>query len=195
MPFPPSQYPLDPQRIGLPPQSPAPVPPGSPPQGMATQWLMLNVPDVPGWQRGESQDHGPDQGFVFGYDHPAGIVATVFVYNRGLGVIQRQLPVLESEVQEAVNGVLQMVQLGRYQSARELDRGTITLSNVPGSPLAVRARLMIAQDSPERLSSIYITTHRGFFFKIRISLHREPSPEIDQIVSAFLATLASSIQE
>jgi hypothetical protein len=162
---------------------------------MATSWLTLTVPDVPGWTRGSSQDHGPERGYIFGYDHPLGITATIFVYNRGLGVIQRQLPLLQAELQEALNGVNQAVQVGHYQSARELDRGLATLGTAPVSPLTVRARLMIAQNSPERISSIYITTHRGYFFKIRLSFNQESSPQSDQIIDAFLATLATVIRE
>lgn len=162
---------------------------------MVTPWLALTVPRVPGWQPMTPEDHGPSNGYIFGYDHPSGITVTIFVYNRGLGLIQRQLPALQSELGEAVSGVYQAQRAGRYQSARELDRGAGTLSPEPGSPLTAWARLMIAQDGPERMSTIYVTTHRGYFFKVRVSLRRDATPETEGLVGGLLSALSAVVRE
>lgn len=162
---------------------------------MATPWLMLDVPSVAGWQPIEAQDHGPDRGYAYGYRHPTGITVSIFVYNRGLGYIRRDQGVLQSELQESISGVHQARQLGRYQSAREVERGFVSLGNVPNAPLAALGRLMVAQNSPERPSSIYITTHRGFFYKLRVSYNSDPLPQSEQLIQSLLAVLAATIHE
>jgi len=132
---------------------------------------------------------------MFGYRHSTGITVSIFVYNRGLGHIRREGSVLQAELQESIAGVFRAQQAGQYQSVRELDRGMVTLGNAPNGPLAARARLMVAQNAPERLSTTYITTHRGFFYKIRISYRADPVPQSEQIIQSLLTTLAATLHE
>jgi len=171
----------------------APPPPGALP---GPPWVELALPQVAGWQRGEAQDEGPERGFIVEYDFGGRIAATVYVYRAGVPAIRRDPALLMAQVQGALSGMRQAQQAGRYDAVRELGPASMSaIGSAPNAHPAAYQRVMITREGTELPSETYVTTHRGFFFKLRISLFAEPSATTDRALSALLNQLAQSIHE
>lgn len=159
-------------------------------------WVELTLPQVAGWQRAPGEDHGPEQGFIVEYNIHGQIAATVYVYRGGVANIQRQPAVLGAQVQTALAGMQQAQQMGRYDAVRELGPvSSTTIGSTPDAPVAAHQRVMITREGTERLSETYVTTHRGFFFKLRISLFVDQSAATDASLRALLDQLGAAIHE
>lgn len=179
-----------------PPPVPVPPPPPLPSAVASPPWVELTLPAVPGWEIALPQDHGPGQGFIVDYMHRGtGVSVSIFVYNRGLGTIARDTAALTAEVREATNGVRQAVEVGRYQAMREVQTAITRLGSAPTAPVAAMQTLVITAEGAERPSSIYVTTHRGFFFKIRSTYTNGASPAADLALGELLARLGEHVRE
>jgi hypothetical protein len=184
---------------GGPPTPPVPmqpVPPLQPLAGVGPSWVALQLPQVPGWTLSPPEDTGPATGYVAEYNSSQPPIAlTVYVYNNNEGVIRRDPAVLQQEVRESVNAVYSAVQAGRYQAVRELDGSVVRLGRSPTAPMAFMQRLVITAEGTERPSAIYITTHRGFYFKIRVTAFTGTHAEMDAAIAGLLDQLAAAIVE
>lgn len=171
----------------------APVPPLA---GGGPSWVALQLPQVPGWTLSPPEDTGPATGYIAEYNSSQPPIAlTVYVYNNNEGVIRRDPAVLQQEVRESVNGVYSAVQAGRYQAVRELDGGVVRLGRAPNAPLTFVQRLVITAEGTERPSAIYITTHRGFYFKIRVTAFTGAHAEMEAAIAGLLDQLAAVVVE
>ncbi|MGE3636517.1 MAG: hypothetical protein AB7P00_41820 [Sandaracinaceae bacterium] len=189
-----------PEAPPLPPAMPVPPapppPPATPPEeGLpGPPWVDLHLPRLADWQIDPPEDEGPGNGYFVDYMHPpTGTSVSVFVYNRGLPSITRNAASVLSEAQEAVSGVRRAVEVGRYQAMRELDTTILPLG--PAQAVTARTRMMITDGGEERASAVYVTTHRGYFLKIRVTFLRGETPEAQRAFEGLLNAIGGVISE
>jgi hypothetical protein len=149
------------------------------------------MPTVDGWERLPAEDGGPEEGYIATYRLSDQAIVSVFIYRRGVPNITRDEAMLRREVEAALTGMERAVVVGRYESVvatspvqmRRLDpRG--------GPPLAAYQHVTIRVRGAHQVSETYVTTHRGFFFKVRVTIHVEPTPRIGAAVDRLLVALA-----
>lgn len=142
----------------------------------AAPWTNYVLPDAPGWARETPEDRGPADGVSVRYRSLRGTAyADLFVY-RGPEGLSREREALDREVERACDGVRQAVSVGAYEraafywSTRHMPFGGAEYSWV---------RFTVTQRGVTRASEVYVTTHRAFFVKLRVTYNDENPPSDD----------------
>jgi hypothetical protein len=150
---------------------------------------------VEGWHREPGEDNGPDQGFITEYYAAANqMTASVFVYRGGVPNISRDAAVLRGEVERTFTGMQRAVEAGAYQDVRAAGDVELTTFGENGPP-AAHQRVVIETTEGTRLSETLVTTHRGFFFKVRVTINVEPTPELTHQLNALYVALGRAVVE
>ncbi len=187
----------DPPTPPPPPQPPpSQTPPVPAPQlGPGPSWVDLRLPLITGWELRPPEDQGPVQGYHANYQHDgAGVGAHVYVYNAGRTGIRRDEALLREELARATAEVHQSHQQGAYEAVRELDTSMTRLGSSASAPVAALQRFGLTNGGVERQNSIYVSTHRAFFVKIRTTIQTGPSPAADQAIAALLEQLGAVLR-
>jgi hypothetical protein len=160
---------------------------GPPRAAGSARWTDYVLPRVAGWQSDAPEDHGPAQGLVQVYRQAQSqVVADVFVYNNAQAGVRRDPALLQQQLQEVSRGLELAVQRGVYTSFREVS---------PAEPWRLgtadgyRSTCAVTRDGAELRSESYVTTHRSFFVKVRVTYQRRA----DAAATLAVATLVNAV--
>lgn len=163
---------------------------GTPRAAGSAPWTDYFFPRVAGWQSDPPVDHGPAQGLIQSFRQPrTEVTADVYVYNNGQAGVRREPAQLLQQLQEVSRGLQMAVQRGIYTSFREVS---------PPEPWRLgtadgyRSVCAITRDGQERRSESYVTTHRAYFVKVRVTYQRRADPAATLSVAALLGAVGSA---
>jgi hypothetical protein len=159
-------------------------------------WVEIAWPDADGWQKAAPEDHGPEQGVLVEYSLGQEVVATVYIYRGGVADIRREQAILSSEVTRALDGMRRAIEAGRYQAVRAVAPVAMArLGSSATAPPAATQQVMLTENGAEHASETWVTTHRGFFFKVRVSFFTPRNEALDASVRTLLDRLGQATHE
>ncbi|QDT80536.1 hypothetical protein Mal35_40080 [Gimesia maris] len=157
---------------------------------------VITLPEVAGWTRSEPRSlPQDDHGFSVAYDHPAGIVVTLYQFTRGLTKIPNDLnsDPPRKEMQRAQTGIQQAVKLGIWKAASETDQGIVPLGDSRTQALWSRYSLTRKNDESV-ISDTYIWPHANVLLKLRCSGQFQDSSAEAASLKALLTAIGTACQ-
>ena len=132
-----------------------------------------------------------DHGFSVAYEHDSGLTVTLYQYTRGRTHIPNDLtsPIVIKEMTGAKAAIMQAVEFGMWQAAKELDSKTVFLGDSKQQDLW--AQFQLTSDDVMLTSDIYVWAHTNTFFKLRVTCHSSDAQSNRAVLKPLLTSLGT----
>ena len=137
-------------------------------------------------------------GYSVAYKAP-GLVATVYVYNKGLAEIPTGVKsdVVRDEMKQMVADMEAAKKRGLYTSVKELGKEeVVAFGEGKEAPTALRRQFEVERPGEKEasLSSAYITGYKGQFIKLRVSYTKDSAEKSEKLIQNLLAALGPQLK-
>ena len=148
--------------------------------------------DIDGWSRGAIEPLPPkDDGYTAPYQHPSGLGVTLYRYTRRIHPIPdgATSSTVRGEMDRARAEIDGVTRLGFWESAKEIESGTVSLGTSGRDSLWSRYRLTL--DGEPLISEIYLWARENVIYKIRCTYPASNADTAAADLRGLLSTLGS----
>ncbi len=128
-------------------------------------WTDFRAPLVPGWVAIPRGDSGPALGLQVAYHAPdVGVVASFYIYDHDEKDVRRDDAILLRELARVATGLATAISAGIWDATREV---SAPMDAAFGGARWFRQRFAVTKEGRESFSEAWVTTHKGFYVKVR----------------------------
>lgn len=141
----------------------------------------VKFPEVDGWELSAKTTYpAKELGYSVNYESEDAGRVTVYVYNGGQKNIPNSLEgVVEAEMKKAQNEIAAVVEMGYYESAKEVKKATVNIGGDKGKVKALHVQYDLKSRGNSLDSRIYIFPYNNHFVKFRVTSPKSETVDVD----------------